>query len=91
MQLQVADPDPAKAALFANTLARIYIEYDLEDRRASSNNAFTWLSEQVAILKAKVQKSEMDVLKYKQEEALTSIEKRQTTIDDKITELNDNF
>ena len=91
MQLQVTDPDPTKAALFANTLARIYIEYDLEDRRASSNNAFTWLSEQVSILKAKVQKSEMDVLKYKQEEALTSIEKRQTTIDDKITELNDNF
>jgi capsular exopolysaccharide synthesis family protein len=91
MQVQVADPDTEKATLFANTLARIYIEYDLEDRRAASGNAFTWLSEQVAVLKAKVQKSEMDVLKYKQEEALTSIEKRQTTIDDKITELNDNL
>ncbi|MCI5219489.1 MAG: hypothetical protein D3914_09935, partial [Candidatus Electrothrix sp. LOE2] len=91
MQVQVADPYPEKATLFANTLARIYIEYDLEDRRAASGNAFTWLSEQVAVLKAKVQKSEMDVLKYKQEEALTSIEKRQTTIDDKITELNDNL
>ncbi|MCI5123468.1 MAG: hypothetical protein D3925_03075, partial [Candidatus Electrothrix sp. AR5] len=91
MQMQVADPDPEKSALFANTLSRIYIEYDLEDRRASSNNAFTWLSEQVSVLKAKVQQSEMDVLKYKQEEALTSIEKRQATIDDKMTELNDNL
>ena len=91
MQLQVADQDPDKAALYANTLARIYIEYDLEDRRASSDNAFTWLSEQVTILKAKVQQSEMAVLKYKQEEALTSIEKKQGTVEDKITELNDNL
>ncbi|MCI5159430.1 MAG: hypothetical protein D3906_13550, partial [Candidatus Electrothrix sp. AUS1_2] len=65
MQLQVADPDPEKAARYTNTLARIYIEYDLEDRRNASGNAFTWLSEQVAILKAKVQTSEMDLLKYK--------------------------
>ncbi|MCI5149723.1 MAG: polysaccharide biosynthesis tyrosine autokinase, partial [Candidatus Electrothrix sp. MAN1_4] len=91
MQLQVADPDPEKAARYTNTLARIYIEYDLEDRRVASGNAFTWLSEQVAVLKAKVQNSEMDLLKYKQEESLTSIEKRQNTIDDKITELNENL
>ncbi|XCN74787.1 MAG: polysaccharide biosynthesis tyrosine autokinase [Candidatus Electrothrix aestuarii] len=91
MQIQVTDPDPEKAALYANTLARIYIEYNLEDRRAASGNAFTWLSEQVAVLKAKVQKSEMDLLKYKQEESLTSLEKRQNTVDDKITELNENL
>lgn len=91
MELRVADPDPQQAARYTNTLARIYIEYDLEDRKAASGNAFTWLSEQVALLKAKVQKSELDLLKYKQEEALTSIEKRQNTIDDKINELNENL
>ncbi len=91
MQITIIDSNPEKAALYANTLARIYIEYDLEDRRASSNDAFTWLSEQVVVLKAKVQTSEMDLLKYKQEEALTSIEKRQSTVDDKITELNENL
>ncbi|MCI5223488.1 MAG: hypothetical protein D3924_12660, partial [Candidatus Electrothrix sp. AR4] len=43
------------------------------------------------LLKTKVQKSELDVLKYKQEEELSSLEKQQTTIDDKIRELNDTY
>lgn len=91
LEIKVVSSDPKKAALYTNTLSELYIEYDLEDRRASSNNAFTWLSEQVAILKAKVKQSEMDVLKYKQEEELSSLEKRQSTVDDKITELNDTY
>ena len=89
MQLKVTDPDPEKAALYTNTLAKIYIEYALEGIKASSGDAFIWLSEQVSILKTKLKKSEMDLLKYQQEEELTSIEKKQSSLDDNIAELND--
>jgi polysaccharide biosynthesis transport protein len=90
-KLSVSDPDPRQAALYANTLARSYIEYDMEDRKASSDDAFTWLSEQVAILRAKVTQSEMDVLKYKQEEGVTSLEQRQVNLDEKISELTETY
>ncbi|WP_339136136.1 MAG: polysaccharide biosynthesis tyrosine autokinase [Candidatus Electrothrix sp. GW3-4] len=91
IQLQVTDPDPDKAALYVNTLAQIYIAYTLEDLRATSNDTFTWLSQQVTTLKAKVQHSEMDLLKYTQAEELTSIDKKQSALDDKISELNNNI
>ncbi|MCI5223489.1 MAG: hypothetical protein D3924_12665 [Candidatus Electrothrix sp. AR4] len=44
MKISATNPDPKKSALYANTLVEEYIRYNLEDRRASSDNAFAWLS-----------------------------------------------
>ncbi|XOF34049.1 MAG: GumC family protein [Candidatus Electrothrix sp. YB6] len=91
LQIKAVSSDPAEAALYANTFAEEHIKYNLEDRRSSSNNAFIWLSEQVEGLKTKVKKSEMDVLKYKQEEDLTSLEKKQSVVNEKIAEMNEKY
>ncbi|MCI5166284.1 MAG: polysaccharide biosynthesis tyrosine autokinase [Candidatus Electrothrix sp. GM3_4] len=92
LEIKAVSSDPAEAALYANTLAEEYIKYNLEDRRSSSISAFTWLSEQVKELKVKVKKSEMDVLKYKQEEKLASpLEERQSIVNEKIAEMNNQY
>ena len=91
VNLSVDNPDPEAAANEVNTLARAYIQYNLEDRRASSKDAFTWLSEQLAVLKAKVKQSEMKLLEYKEEEDIVSLERRQALLEERISETNENY
>jgi capsular exopolysaccharide synthesis family protein len=91
VELSVQNIDPKKATKEVNTLAKTYINYNLEDRRATSKSAFLWLTEQLALLKAKVEKSEMDLLKYKESENIVSLEKRQTLLEERIAESNENY
>lgn len=91
VNVSVDNPDPEAAANEVNTLARAYIQYNLGDRRASSKDAFTWLSEQLAVLKAKVKQSEMKLLEYKEEEDIVSLERRQALLEERISETNENY
>jgi capsular exopolysaccharide synthesis family protein len=91
VKLSIKNTDPQIAANEVNTLAKTYINYNLEDRKATSNDAFVWLSEQLAVLKAKVEKSEMDLLKYQEAENIVSLEKRQLLLEERIAETNDNY
>jgi len=91
VQINADHPDPEVATEISNSLARAYIQHNIEDRRSSSHDAFIWLSEQLAIQKASVKKSEMELLKYKKEEDIVSLEKRQSLIEDRISETNGNY
>jgi len=91
VELSMKNTDPKRATEEVNTLAKTYINYNLEDRRATSKDAFLWLSEQLSILKAKVENSEMDLLKYKEAENIVSLEKRQTLLEEQIAEANQNY
>lgn len=91
VKVNIDNTNPTAATHQVNTLARVYIQHNLEDRRASSKDAFTWLSEQIAILKAKVLKSEMDLLKFKEEEDIVSLEKRQALLEEKISTMHDSY
>ncbi|MCC7431087.1 polysaccharide biosynthesis tyrosine autokinase [bacterium] len=91
VKISVDNPDAEQAAKEANTLARVYIQYNLEDRKTASKDAFTWLSEQISILKSKVEKSEYELLKYKQDEDIISIEERQSLIEKRMDERNESY
>ena len=91
VKISIDNSDAEKAADFVNTLARAFINYNLEDRREASRDAFTWLTERLVILKASVKKSEMDLLKYKEEEDIVSLEKRQIMLEEKISRTNDSI
>jgi succinoglycan biosynthesis transport protein ExoP len=91
VKVSVDNADAALATNLVNTLARVYIKHNLDDRKDSSKDAFLWLSEQLAILKAKVEKSEMDLLQYKEEEDIVSLEKRQSLLEERISEMNENY
>jgi capsular exopolysaccharide synthesis family protein len=91
VKLSIKNTDPEMAAEEVNTLAINYINYNLEDRKATSQDAFLWLTEQLAILKSKVEKSEMDLLKYKETENIVSLEKRQVLLEERIAETNASY
>jgi succinoglycan biosynthesis transport protein ExoP len=91
VKVSVDNTDAVQAAKQVNTLARVYIKHNLDDRKDTSKDAFLWLSEQLAILKAKVEKSEMDLLRYKEEEDIVSLEKRQALLEERISEMNENY
>lgn len=89
IEVSFEHPDPDTAAAGANSVAEAYRRHNLEGRRELSRDAFTWLSEQIAILKAQVAQSETALLEYKHKEGLLSLEKRQTLLEERLSELNE--
>lgn len=77
--------------LWANTLMEVYIEQYKARRRSSSNNTYVWLSEQLEILKKKVESSERALLEYKTKEEVVSLEKRQDLLERDLTELSKSY
>jgi capsular exopolysaccharide synthesis family protein len=85
VRVSISHPDPKEALRQVEALARAYIGHNLEDRQSASRDTFSWLSEQLAILKAKVSQSEMELLKFKEQEDIVSLEKRQILLEEKLS------
>ena len=83
------DPDLAKNV--ANTLAKSYIEFNLENRMSSSQNTLSWMSNQLFETKKKLEEAEENFLAYKQAEKLFSLEEKQDGITSKIDNLNNTY
>ncbi len=58
-------PDPEKAALFANTLAETYIEFNLQRALGTAQQAFGWLSEQQEVYRQRKFESDQEVHDFK--------------------------
>nr|MBC8360790.1 GumC family protein [Candidatus Desulfatibia profunda] len=91
LNLKVEDHDPALARDIANNLAKVYIEFDIDNRVKSSRNTLSWMSAQLYEMKKKLEDAEEEFLAYKQSEKLFSIAGRQKVIDQKIEEFNDAY
>ncbi len=89
--ITVSHTNPESAAEEANSLARAYILYTQEDKLASSKDAFSWLSEQIAVLKSSVKKSELELLKFKEKENIVSLEKRQTLLEENLSLVHNEY
>jgi GumC protein len=64
--------DPVLARDIANTTVRVYSELSVERVVEASRKSISWLTEQLIDLKKKVEDSEMSLIKYIEEENLTS-------------------
>lgn len=71
IQIQFVSPDPAKAALIANTTADLYIEQRLEEKFKASRKLTDWLDERLEELRDQVRESELAVAKYRAGNNLT--------------------
>jgi len=71
IQIQFVSPDPAKAALIANTTADLYIEERLEEKFKASRKLTDWLDGRLQELRNQVRESEMAVAEYRAENNLT--------------------
>jgi exopolysaccharide transport family protein len=62
--------DPVMAARITNTLARAYIDLNLQTKLKATTDAVNWLNQQVEQERKKVEQAEQVLLKYKQEHGI---------------------
>ncbi len=91
LKINVTDSDPVLAKNIANTLARSYINFNIENRLKTSQNTLSWMTDQLYELKKKLEDSEGEFLKYKQQEKLFSFSGKQDLTAQKIADFNESY
>jgi polysaccharide biosynthesis transport protein len=80
--------DPLLAASVVNTLARGYIEQNLEYKFMSSKEATDWLGERLSEQRAEVEKAETALQRYKETNDAIALEDRGNIYVQKLSDLN---
>ena len=88
VNVSVRSPDPAMAEIVANTLARTYIEQNLEFSFLASKEATDWLGERLAEQRATVEASEVALQQYREQHDAVALEDRQNIVVQRLSELN---
>ncbi|MFH1479989.1 MAG: GumC family protein [Pseudomonadota bacterium] len=91
LRLNLEDHDPVMAMKIANSLAKSYIEFNIDNRLKSSKNTLSWMTDQLYQMKKKLEDSEEGFLAYKEREKLFSVVGKQQVISQKIQEFNDAY
>lgn len=88
MEITVLDQNPVMARDITNTLAKVYIQFDVGGKQQASDNSFSMLKEQANEEKRKLDEAEQEFQLFKQQKNLFSVEGKQQFIAQKITEFN---
>ena len=67
-----AAKDPALAAQIANTIARVYIDLNLDTKLKATQEAMNWLNTRIDEERKKVEEAEQALLRYKQEQNIVT-------------------
>lgn len=89
VDLSVDSVDAARAADIANTLADLYIEQNLAAKWDATQKASGWLTQQLAELKAKLERSEMDLLDYATRHSIIFVEEQKNITTEKLKQLEE--
>lgn len=88
VDISMTSTDPQLAADLANAHARAYIEQNLEYRFSASKDATDWLEAQLAEQRKKVEASEADLQRYKEQHDAVAVEDRQNIVVQRLADLN---
>ena len=88
LQVSFNSRDARLAADVANTLARIYIEGDMEFRYESSREASQWLRQRTAEERQRLEASERALHRYREDHDAAAIEDRQDMIVRELADLH---
>ena len=88
VDISMTSTDPQLAADMANAHARAYIEQNLEYRFAASKEASAWLEGQLAEQRKKVEASEVELQRYKEQHDAVAVEDRQNIVVQRLADLN---
>jgi capsular exopolysaccharide synthesis family protein len=80
--------DATVAAAVANGVAENYIEQNLSYKFTASRDASTWLGDRLAEQRAQVEKSELALQQYREQNEAISLEDRQNIVVQKLADLN---
>lgn len=89
VDLSVDSVDPALAAHTANTLAETYIDQNLAAKWDATQKASGWLTRQLAEMKAKLERSEMDLLEYATRHSIIFVEEQKNITTVKLKQLEE--
>jgi capsular exopolysaccharide synthesis family protein len=88
IEVKYESTDPVLAARVVNTLTSTYIDRNLEVRSRVSTEASTWLADQLAEQRRKVEDSELALQKYREQKDSLSLEAGQNIVVQRLTALN---
>ncbi|HUT79233.1 MAG TPA: polysaccharide biosynthesis tyrosine autokinase [Polyangia bacterium] len=88
VEIHIDGPDPARAQLLANAVAKSYVDRNLEAMLKSTVEAVDWLSGQLDDASSKLVTSEQTLLEYKKEHGMLSVslEDRQNILSAQMSE-----
>jgi polysaccharide biosynthesis transport protein len=87
--IQVTHQDPKEAALWANTLADVYIDQSVSQRVESARKAYDWLQERLAATQVSMREAQDRLFKSYQTQDLFVPEGSVSAVSASITKLND--
>lgn len=91
VNLMVTHTDPKEAALWANTLAEVYIEQTLSSRIESAKKAYDWLQERLSATQKAMREAQDKLFKSYQTQDLFVPEGSVSAVTTSITKLNEDY
>jgi capsular exopolysaccharide synthesis family protein len=88
INISYTSADPQEAADIINALSDAYIQFGLESRLGEVKNTESWLGEQFAALKAKLQDSETKLSTYRSQQGLVDTSQQQRIANTQLQSLN---
>lgn len=88
INISYTSPDPQEAAMIINAISDAYIQFGLESRLGKVKNTESWLGEQYALLKEKLQNSETKLSTYRSQQGLVNTDQQQRIGNTQLQSLN---
>jgi succinoglycan biosynthesis transport protein ExoP len=89
VEVRVTDDNPEDAALWANTLSDVYMDYSLEGQVEAAKRAYKWVTERLAETETGMQQAQDKLLRTYQGQDLFVPEGSVSAITTSITKLNE--
>ncbi len=88
INISYTSPDPQEAAEIINAISDAYIQFGLESRLGEVKNTESWLGEQYALLREKLQDSETKLSTYRSQQGLVDTSQQQRIGNTQLQSLN---
>lgn len=88
VKLSYDSPDPDLAATVLNTLARTYIDFNLERRYDASSYARDFLQQRLQQLKTRLEESEREMVNFASRQGIVNIDESQNIVSQRLAVIN---
>jgi capsular exopolysaccharide synthesis family protein len=91
IEVRIFHSDPNDAALWANTLADVYMDYSIEGQVEAAKRAYNWVNERLAETQRTMQDAQDKLLKSYQAQAMFVPDGGVSAVNSSISKLNDDY
>jgi succinoglycan biosynthesis transport protein ExoP len=88
LEVSFESRDPALAAAVANALVNNYAEYNFRKTYDATRQASGWMEQQLDELKAKVEKSQQQLVDYERENAIVNVSDKENVVEQRLADLS---